>query len=237
MAAPGVFMRVGITTFFAAALAIGALAPRAAMANLIVNGSFEKTSTTPKNYFTTVAPTGWSGGGNLTFVDAPGTADNGSYLSVYGPFPATSPDGGNFVEADGAPSYSSAFYQTIGNLQVGQEYVLSFWQAAGQQTGFTGQTTEQWKVTFGSNTQYSPMFTLQSGGVGAWQKVVMDFIATSTSQVITFLAVGTPNGQPPICFIDGIDLEVPEPGTLSLFGTGVLALGALAMRRRRAARG
>jgi hypothetical protein len=224
-------MRVQLVATLGAAIALGAMAPRAAMANLIVNGSFEQTTTTPKNYFTTVAPTGWSGGGNLTFLDAPGTADNGSYLSVYGPFPKTSPDGGNFVEADGAASYNSAFYQTIGNLQVGQEYVLSFWQAAGQQTGFTGPTTEQWQVTFGTTTKLSPLFTLQQGGVGAWQKVVMDFIASSTSQVITFLALGTPNGEPPICFIDGIDMEVPEPGAVSIFGIGLVALGALSRRR------
>lgn len=106
----------------------------------------------PKNYFTNVDPVGWTGGTGLIFIDAPGTADDGSYLSVYGPFPTNSPVGGNFVEADGNPSFESGFNQEITGLTPGQTYTLSFYQAGGQQQGFASglATTEQWIVSLGT---------------------------------------------------------------------------------------
>lgn len=103
----------------------------------------------PKNYFTTVNPVGWVGGGGLIFIDAPGTADDGSYLSVYSPFPTNSPVAGNFVEADGNPDYEGSFSQTITGLTPGKTYTLSFYQAGGQQQGFANglATTEQWVIS------------------------------------------------------------------------------------------
>ena len=200
---------------------------------LVTNGSFETVAVgvTGKTTFANNVP-GWSGGANLTFIDYPGTADNGSYLSVYGPFPNQSPDGGKFVEMDGDPNYRSAITQTINGLTVGQSYTLTFQQAAGQQQGFKGPTTERWQVSLGGDTQLSSQFSLPQGGVGQWQSQTMVFVASATSELLSFLASGTPNGAPPISFLDGVSLvqTVPEPVTLSLLGTGVL--GALMLRRR-----
>lgn len=174
----------------------------------------------PKNYFTNVNPVGWTGGTGLIFIDAPGTADDGSYLSVYTPFPANSPVGGNFVEADGNPSFESGFNQSITGLTPGQTYTLSFYQAASQQQGFASglATTERWIVSLGTSglslqgggpvdPVYGPtdtyfssdpnasivasqLMTTPSAGVTPWQYVSVNLKADSTTDLLSFLAWG-----------------------------------------------
>jgi len=223
------------TLMLAAAAAVAIAAPAGA-ANLVVNGSFDADTVGTKVNFQGHV-TGWTGGANLTFLAPPGSADDlNQYLAVYGPFPATSPDGGNFILADGDPNYSGAFSQTISGLTIGDRYTLSFWQAAGQQYGFTGPTTERWSVSFGGDTQLSALFSLPEAGVGPWEKQTMTFTASAESQVLSFLAQGTPGGAPPISFLDGVSLTaaVPEPATWAMMITGFGAVGG-ALRRKRTA--
>lgn len=221
-----------------AAVAAALAMPASAAVELVKNGSFEANTVNDgdKTYFNQAGLEDWTGGANLTFIASPGTADNpGKYLPVYGPFPATSPDGGDFVLADGDPNYAGAFWQTIEGLTVGQTYELNFWQAAGQQLDFKGATTERWQVSFGDDTRLSSLFELPEGGVGPWEKQTMLFTATSTSQVLKFLAVGTPGGAPPISFLDGVSLQatggVPEPTTWAMMLLGFGAVGFAARRR------
>jgi hypothetical protein len=216
-----------------------------ARANLVTNGNFNLYGgSAPKNDFVYVQPTDWTGSGLYDFgveVDAPGTADNVSDpgIPVYGPFPAHGPSGNNnnFIEADGDPSYSFSFNQTISGLTVGQNYNVSFNQAAGQQSGnLVGPTTEQWEVSLGSSTQFSSLMSTPQGGIFPWEAQTLLFTASSTSEVLSFLAVGTPSGAPPMVFLDGVDMEstVPEPSAfLLLAGVGaVLAIGRLGRRVR-----
>ncbi len=215
------------------ALTALAVAGSASAANLVVNGSFDANTTITKIGFQNNV-TGWTGGGGLTFLAPPGSADDGAqYLAIYGPFPATSPDGGNFVLADGDPNYSDGISQTISGLTVGATYNVNFYQAAGQQQGFSGGTTERWQVSFGASSQLSSLFTLPQGGVGPWQAQSLSFVAASASQVLTFLAVGTPGGAPPISLLDGVSLTaaVPEPASWALMLGGFGIVGA-ALRRR-----
>ena len=111
-----------------------------------------------KDFFTNVAPTGWSvgSGGNLIYVGEQGSEGTayttpGNVYGVYTTpgFSVTVPAGTNFYQADGNPAFESTIYQTITGLTAGTTYDLQFQQAAGQQVGFTGDTTEQWKVFLG----------------------------------------------------------------------------------------
>ncbi len=215
-----------------AALA-GMTAAHASPTNLVVNGSFESTSATYKAKFHGKVD-GWSGGTGLDFIDTPGTADDaGRYLAVYGPFANHSPDGGNFVEADGDRNYGTAIWQTITGLTAGARYAVSFYQAAGQQRAYLGPTSERWDVSLGDETHASSTFHLLQGGVGDWQRQTIHFTATAASEVLSFFAAGTPNGKPPIAFLDGVSLtaSAPEPATWALLvaGFGLVGVG---LRRR-----
>ena len=60
----------------------------------------------------------------------------------------------------------------------------------------------------------------------------MNFTYDGTSNVLSFLASGTPAGAPPMVLLDNVSLSaVPEPGTVALLA-GSLVLVAIAVRRR-----
>jgi hypothetical protein len=141
---------LGLSAFALALTAYGAQADVLPVQNLTFT-QFNTPNLPPKTSFFLSNSVGWTGPGpnDLVMVDAPGTATEtgtgpDSY-PVYGPF-ADPPPGGNFIQMDGNPTFENSFNQVINGLTAGTTYTLSFWQAAGQQTGFTGATTEQWKV-------------------------------------------------------------------------------------------
>jgi hypothetical protein len=75
-----------------------------------------------------------------------------------------------------------------------------------------------------------------------WSSVNLSFTPTAAelnagSAVLTFLAwgdSGSTTNLPPTVFLEGVNTPpvVPEPATLSLFGVGLLGLGAIMLRRR-----
>ena len=215
--------------------------------NLVVNGDFETTTATSSVQMTATNVASWSTGGyNFLFLPGAGTSGTtadttgatGQYggLNLWGPGNGSSnglsesPTGGNFVAADGA-FQQGAISQTISNLVVGVNYLLSFYWAAAQQSGFTGPTTEMWGVSLGAQTINTATASTPSQGFIPWTRATMVFSATATSETLAFLAAGTPGGQPPFSLLDGVSLvAAPEPAGL----TGlVVGLAAMLMARRR----
>jgi hypothetical protein len=189
--------------------------------------------------------------GNLLYL--PGTADTtGSYyddtpfgggaafFTLWGPhngspngLPATSPAGGNFVALDADPLFRGALSQTINGLTAGKSYVAGFYWAGAQLSTTSGPTTEQLQVSLGSQTQLTGVVNNASEGFTGWQHQTLTFTADSTSDTLSFLAIGTPSGLPPFVLLDGVSLTaVPEPATLSLLAIGLVGVGALRLRRR-----
>jgi hypothetical protein len=151
--------------------------------------------------------------------------------------PGPSPDGGNFVAIDGDQNFSRALQQTVTGLVVGQQYNVSFYQAAAQQSGYDGATTERWQVSLGTETKLSTLMNNPNHGMVGWMSQTLSFTADATSEVLSFLAVGTPNGLPPFVLIDGITVtaQTPEPGSYALLGLGLLGIGAARWRRKKGA--
>lgn len=194
----------------------------------------------PKNYFNSVAPVGWTGGNGLIFIANSSTsaADPASpcgstYLSTYGCPSALAIAGGyNVVEADGNPDFESGFNYLVTGLTPGTTYQLSFYQAASQQRGFSGATTEQWIVSLGTsgltdcagclgggNSSYhnadptasialTSLMNTPSEGMSDWNYVTLNLTADSTSDLLSFLAWGN-NGNtanlPPMVFLTGVN--------------------------------
>ena len=189
-------------------------------------------------------PLDWSVGtagadGTLTYVGQQGSegfqGGSGNVYPVYtNPgFSVTVPAGTNFFQADGNPEFENTIFQTISGLTAGTTYTLQFQQAAGQQTGFTGDTTEQWKVFLGVggigvNCSSSPctvtgtadnlennstlMNTPSQHNIN-WNSVTMSFTPTAAelnngSAVLTFLAWGdggSTTNLPPTVFLEGVN--------------------------------
>ena len=211
----------------------------------VVNGGFESTTNGNGQIGYNTNVTGWTTNG-YNFVFAPGTADKGGAngsagnVQLWGPHNGsanglkTSPNGGNFLALDG--NYGvGAVSQTLTGLTAGDKETVTFDFAGAQQYGFTGPTTEALEVSLGGQTIETPVLQDASHGFTGWQTENFTFTATGTSEVLSFLAVGTPSGVPPMSLLDGVSVSqqspVPEPGTISLMLTGIAGIGGLVRSR------
>lgn len=228
--------------------------------NLVTNGSFETTSgITGSSVISNTDLPGWSINYTGTFADnsafkfaavfysaaaatttgATGTDDQDPYWVMAALNAKDSSDGGHFIAIDGDPGFSAVLSQTIGGLTVGHTYTLSFLMAGAQEDDKFGNTTDSWRVTFGNQTQDSAILTNNTHGFTDWISQSMSFTASSTSQILSFLAVGTPTGLPPVSLLDGVRLvdstvpAVPEPSSWAMLLAGVGAMGFM-MRKRQA---
>ena len=218
-----------------------------AKANMVQNPSFEITGPiTVTTVFPSAGVADWSAGTSEALV-MPNWWTSGYLFPAYsvglaGAVPATSPDGGNWVFSD-SDYYNTAITQTINGLNPGDTYNLTFYQGMAQDTEpyitIPGPVNAYWHVSLGASSQDSTMMygdgtTLTFSN---WAQQSMSFTATSSSEVLSFFAVGA--GAPPLAFLDGINLEqssVPEPATIWLAGMCVaMMLGWKPAMRRKAA--
>lgn len=241
-------MKISKILMVAAAFAgLTCVAAQATPVNLVVNGGFETTTKGTGQIDALTTATGWTSKG-YNFVFAGATADKsgttGTYgnITLWGPQNGAanglgpSPLGGNFLAADGAYDVAP-ITQTINGLVIGQQYNLSFYWAGAQQSGYNGAQTEQWVVSLGNQTISTAVYQNTSHGFSGWMQENFTYTATSTSEVLSFLARGTPTGVPPFSLLDGVSLTaaVPEPSTSALFlaGFGLLAVAARLRRRNK----
>jgi hypothetical protein len=235
----------------------------ASTVNLVQNGNFTSTTVTGSGGYLCVNSgstctsqlTGWSATcssqgcsgdyspssilmGSSTgsgFNNAYGGGDNALYWNGTAIAP---PLGGNVVAIDGDPKYTSVLSQTVTGLNVGQSYVLQFYQASSEEISFTGPTTEQWQVSLGGGTaQTSTLMTTPNGSYTGWTLQTMTFIASAVSETLQFAALGTPAGEPPVVLLGDVSLvqqtNVPEPMSAALLAAGLV--GVVAVRGRRKA--
>jgi hypothetical protein len=232
-------------------------------ANLVVNGDFEQNGGLGQiNVNPAISyATGWASG---TPTDAQyafnfivdQNADNAGFPSVFSPGAGTniyvwgpetpankggpqangftgSPNGGYFMGMDGGYA-TAAISQTINGLDTTKQYTLSFEYAFGQFTDQQGATNQSITVGFGGATDSTGTFLVPSKGFLGWNNFSKNFTPTSSSQLLSFLAVG-PYGLPPFAFLDNVSLVevtgppppppgVPEPATLTLAALGACAV-------------
>ena len=178
---------------------------------------------------------------------------------VYGPFPATSPAGGNFLGVDacysqGYRSLQCRLYNHLSKCEraeAGWKLPLSFYQAAGQWRGYSGPTNDQWEVALGNIciVYCGPGFVgdvsltgharclARSSALGAGYIEFHLPANVGTSGVLSFVPRSDVS-VPPIIFLDGIDLEeAPDPGTLLTFGSLICARRGWAARHLHAEQG
>jgi hypothetical protein len=232
---------------------LAAVAPPAlAQPNLVTNGTFAVTGINQSFQFgtyggytsSTSSLAGWSSPNGYNYVFVPtDVLAAGQYgnLSLWSPasspasangFTNASPTGGNFVAADGAFG-TEAITQTISGLTVGRTYRVSFAWAGAQQSGFTGATTDFWTVKFGTVSQSTSTVSVADKGFSGWMNQTFQYVAASSSQVLSFLATGTPSGVPPFALLANVSVtQVPEPAGVTILLTGMMGLLVMAWRRR-----
>jgi hypothetical protein len=187
-----------------------------------------------------------SAGYNMLF--RPGTATSGGaivpeynqYLSLWGmangglnSWDGNGPPsiGGNFFGMDGDYE-TGAVTQSVSGLTVGTVYAISFWYAFAQQAGFYGSTNQDLTVSLGGSSKSVPPYLLTSQNFSGWSQATLYFEATSTTEILSFLASADVQ-LPPFALLSDVDMvNAPEPAAWSVMAAGLLGLIGVARFRR-----
>jgi hypothetical protein len=199
--------------------------------------------------------TGWSSTGGSTYnvlffgnvanaksinPDTRFTAGEPQWLDAN--FNSLSPNGGSFMGLDGDPAANGPLDQTITGLTSGVTYKLSFDWAGIELFNRTGYDSIQLTGSLGGDPFATSVYLNtapagQPGSFSGWMTANFTFTANSSTELLSFLAVGTPAANlPPFALLDGVSLTaVPEPSTWAMMLVGFGGLGYAAFRRRRTA--
>ena len=241
--------KAAVAALPALALAAGA-GPALASANLVTNGGFEQASLTPTtsgytsfqlgswtqnstNY--TGTETDWTNAvsgstpaynfmfsvGTATALGSAGTLSLGDGSAI-----GNSPNGGYFLASD--PVYQNgSISQTINGLTIGAPTIVSFYWGAAQQVGsnYTTSVSGDWQVSLGgSQSRTRSPRGIPTQSFTGWLTSTMTFTPTSTSEVLSFLAMGS--GAPVFLLLDGISVNtIPEPASWAITLVGLAGSG------------
>jgi hypothetical protein len=180
---------------------------------------------------------------NAKSIDADTRFTSGEAQHLNSNFDSLSPNGGNFMGLDGDPAANGSLEQTIGGLTVGDKYKLSFYWAGTELSNRTGYNSIQLTGSLGGDAFMTPAYLNTAttpgdpGSFSGWMLSNFTFTANASSELLSFLAVGTPAANlPPFALLDGVSLTaVPEPSTWAMMLVGFGGLGYAAFRRRRTA--
>jgi hypothetical protein len=162
------------------------------------------------------------------------TAAPGWNIDHTNPAPGDSQDATNFCFGSSCVDYgdvdaASYLTQTL-NTVVGAVYTLTFDFADGPADASNpAELVVLWGSDIGLNEAGDVAFdeTYLDLTTGYSQYTVSGLVATSTSTQLTFLAEQVESFDN----LDDVDVEVPEPTSLSLLGFGLVALGLVRRRK------
>uniref|UniRef100_UPI00258E37B5 DUF642 domain-containing protein n=1 Tax=Acidiphilium sp. TaxID=527 RepID=UPI00258E37B5 len=203
----------------------------AAPINLVANGDFSSVTggiTSPTQFGTATGTTkqfisSWTGnnGYEIWYPSANAAVNVNAtgqytYTGLEKLWSVTAPPSGpgTFVGLDGDQTHThpvqASIQQVLQDLTVGSTYQVSFNWAGAQMQSRTGPTTEYLAVSLGSQTQNTAVLNNASHGFTGWQTATLDFVASSTSETLKFLSVGTPSGLPPMALLTNVSAtDVP----------------------------